>query len=147
MKLTILTFMCAFLWSNFAHAQIVITQLQPLNFGNIIAVPGADTITLSPNGSISSTAGSDLGSSHTPAIFRFEGDANTAVSYSFSSKNRLSNKGKKLTIEDFETNRPNPVALSGAGTLEVSVGATMKIPPRIDGGEFEGTFTIIVEYQ
>ena len=134
-------------YPSLALAQVTIEQTQEMSCGSMISLPNGYTIRLRPNGQINSSNGSDLLGGDRIAVFRVQGPRNSSISYSFSSNNNLATNGQTITLTNFETNRGNPFNLPGSGIREINVGASLIIPPNINGGTFAGSFILTIDNQ
>jgi hypothetical protein len=129
------------------QAQVTIEQLDPHNFGEIIADPSGDAVRVRPGGNIRQTGASDLQGGHSNARFRIRGAPNETISYSFSAGDTVSGDGQTLVLEDIVANRSNPFTLNGSGLRNLRVGATLVIPPGFQGGNLSGSFTVTIDNQ
>lgn len=141
-------FTCLFFVSSIASAQVTVTQIQPLSYGEMVIDPQGDNIEIRTNGQIRADRSTILDGGESVAIFRFEGARGDSVSYSFSTNNTLtSSNGQSVTLNNFQTNRSNPFSIPGSRTRDMNVGATLVVPPSLNGGSFSGNFVLIIDNQ
>ncbi len=129
---------------------VYVSPLHGLSFGAIILGPSDGTVTVSPDGSRSSTGGvipGDFGVAYSPALFEIEANPGTLISILNGQNATLTgSNGGNLTLiignsqpaSPFITTQqyPNRTILRVGGTLEI--GQPVANPP----GLYSGTFSI-----
>lgn len=137
---------CVFIFPQIAYAQYVVDERQSLSFGEIIADPYGDVITVKKNNRITRTGASDLLGGHSRAEFNIQGEPRDWVFYSFISNDLTNDLGEVLVLDNFQTNRSNPFRLNNRGRKTMRVGADITVPPNIRGGKFTGSYILSFDY-
>jgi hypothetical protein len=144
-------FICIFvsvlIFCNNARAQVTVTEKQAMSFGSMIVGSTGDTVTISLSGDIQSTNFSDFQGGHSPAVFLIQGEPDEAVFFSFSTNDQLTGNGETLNLQALKADLSNPFILNSQGQRELKVGASLIIPPGINGGNFTGNFMLIIDNQ
>ena len=122
--------------------QVIVSELNQINFGTITIGTDADVVTLSPNGDISSLTGATI-TNGTSAAFTAVGtpDANITISFQNGS---LSGPGQIMTIQNFQHN--GGVSFDNLGVITFNVGADLVIPENQTAGSYSGNYVISVDY-
>ena len=127
-----------------------ITKNQDLSFGSITPSASADgTMTLSPNGVVSTTGGvtSRSGSGYSPAAYTISGVPAATFSVTIAPTTvTLSGPGGPLIVSDFALNQATPITLDASGLAFFNVGATLYVNAGQLPGNYTGTFDVTVAY-
>jgi Domain of unknown function (DUF4402) len=128
-----------------------ITKNLDLSFGSITPSASADgTMTLAPNGLVSTTGGvtSRSGSGYSPAAYTISGVPAASFSVTVAPTTvTLSGPGGTLTVGDFALNQATPITLdSNSGLAFLNVGATLFVNAGQLPGKYTGTFDVTVAY-
>ena len=124
-----------------------------LQFGTIAQPVTGGTLTMSPQGTLTSTG--DMGASssiaqsgaRTAASFTLTGTPNALYSISGVTQVTISNGSKTMTVGQFTTNVAFAVGQIGTGgTATFTIGATLTASGGQATGSYSGTFPIIVTY-
>ena len=143
--------------TNGEAAAIVVQPLQivavdQLRFGVIQSSPVAGTVTVSPEGVISSSFDlSAFPSTRAPAYFVVAGERNRRFISSISNSTVISNaNGATMIVSDLDftrTNAPNPInRLNAAGTFNLYVGGELNVQADQEPGNYSGVFDVTVLY-
>lgn len=124
-----------------------------LQFGTIAQPVTGGTLTMSPQGTLTSTG--DMGSSssiaqtgpRTAASFTLTGTPGALYSISGVSQVTITNGSKTMTVGQFTTNIAFAIGQIGTnGTAAFNIGATLTASGGQATGRYSGTFPIIVTY-
>lgn len=130
---------------------IAIQNTQPLAFGSFVAGSGG-SVTVDTGGARSAGGGVVLipSSSGTAAEFTVTGDLLATYTIQLPSDGfvELTGPGSAMVIDGF-TSMPSGAngELGAGGSQSLSVGATLNVDSGQSPGHYEGSFTVIVEYQ
>lgn len=129
---------------------IGITKTIDMSFGNIAAV-SSGTVVLNPGGSRSGTGGVTLPAitgSVMAASFDVTGGANLTYAITLPFSCIISSGGNNMTVDTFTSTPSATGILSGTGTQQLKIGATLNIGGAQTSGTYiSGTpFTITVNY-
>ncbi len=130
-------------------APLTITETTHLNFGKIVSPTSAITVTLTPAGVISSSAGSKyLLGGHQAAQFTVTGAANQNVTITLPDDFTIENGGNSMTVSSPTSSASNPSAfpLGETGTATFNMGATLAVGASQAQGEYSGTYDVTVSY-
>jgi len=117
---------------------IGITKTIDMSFGNM-AVISPGTVVLDPSGSRVATGGVTLpaiSGSFTAASFDITGGANLTYAITLPLNCIISSGGNNMTIDTFTSSPSTTGALSGIGTQQLKIGATLNI----GGAQAPGTY-------
>ncbi len=135
---------------NIENYALNITKTQDLNFGSIIPSASIDgTMTLAPNGPVSTTGGvtSRSGSGYSPASYTISGVPAASFSVTIAPTTvTLSGPGGPLIVSDFVLNQATPITLNNSGVAFFNVGATLFVNASQLPGNYTGTFDVTVAY-
>jgi hypothetical protein len=127
-----------------------ITKNLDLSFGSITPSASADgTMTLAPNGLVSTTGGvtSRSGSGYSPAAYRISGVPAASFSVTIAPGTvALSGPGQTLTVSDFVLSQATLITLDNSGLAFFNVGATLFVNAGQLPGNYTGTFDVTVAY-
>lgn len=125
---------------------IQITEKTGLNYGAIATNGQADTVTLSPEGALSSVNGSQPnGGAVTSGTFNVIGTPDTALYINFVD-GTLTGNGDDITIANFKHNAGTLPRFDFEGTLEFGVGADISINENQASGNYSGTYQVNLNY-
>lgn len=150
-KLKILSFIFFVSATEVISSQVIgITKTIDMSFGNI-AVISSGTVVLNPGGSRSGTGGVTLPAitgSVMAASFDVTGDANLTYAITLPFSCIISSGGNNMTVDTFTSTPSATGILSGTGTQQLKIGATLNIGGAQTSGTYiSGTpFTITVNY-
>jgi hypothetical protein len=122
-----------------------VTADDPLLFGEI-TTSDEGTIIIEPGGDVG--AASDITPSGTTgaATFDVSGPASANIDVSVPVDIVMEGPGDDIPVT-FDADPAGPATLDGTGELVVAVGGTATVPAGgVDDGEYEGTFTLVVDY-
>ena len=127
---------------------LVITSLQDLEFGNVIlpSAPGTYTITMAQDGTLTCPAAVTCSGISQPAIYNLTGShkqvANVQVA-DFDMVNPITGDAIR-----FYPDAPTTVNLPNSGNkgADFNIGGSFTVPSTAEGA-YEGTITIIADYQ
>lgn len=150
-RLKLLSFIFFVSFNEAVSSQVIgITKTIDMSFGNI-AVITSGTVVLTPNGSRAGTGGITLPvitGSVMAASFDVNGGANLTYAITLPLSCNISSGSNNMTIDTFTSSPSATGTLSGTGTQQLNIGATLNIP----GAQAPGTyisgspFTITVNY-
>ncbi len=129
------------------QAPIVLTEDTAMDFAVIIADAAGDTVTLDTADSVSSTGTSTFSGTPASADFSATGNANSAVTISFSTGDTLTGPGTAMGLGNFTNSAGGSPAFDGTGNLAFSVGADLTVGASQTPGTYTGTYTLTVDYQ
>jgi len=131
-------------------AGVTLSKTEDLRFGSVVRSAKGGTVTVNPNNDEISYSGVTRGQSMTsrPAAFESTGEPDYSYLISLPRKVTLTRKGGKqtLTVSDF-TCSDKAGRLDGKGSDGFKVGATLEVGSNQEVGAYDGSFTIMVEYQ
>lgn len=131
-----------------------------LDFGNIVAGPTLGTVTVSPSNVVTTTGGaSPIPGGTTPALFHGYGYYNQIVSI-WLSANQISlvrsGGSQTMLVNNFTIGSTPPTTLSTTprnfrigsldGYFNFMVGATLRVGANQVPGNYNGSFTVTIEY-
>lgn len=131
-------------------AAISLMNTQALAFGGFIAGSGGSVV-IAPSGARSASGGVVLVSSKTGAAAKFsvtgDPDLTYAITLPMNGTVTLSDgAGNSMSVNDF-TSGPSVIGqLSGAGTRQLSLGATLAVGSNQPTGMYSGSFFVSVNY-
>lgn len=125
-----------------------ITNMGPLDFGNLIPGEMPGRYRVDPQGTATSLdpGGPTQHRGHPrPAEFFISGSPGTDFSVEVPRELILKGPGGTLRVSDFTLSTPERGNLSPQG-LHIKVGATLNLPPKQAPGPYSGQFTVTVNY-
>ena len=127
---------------------ISISKTADLNFGEVVASGALGTVVLSPAGARSTTGGASLGSgaSVTAAAFTVSGQASATYAITLPASSTVTSGANTMTVNAFTSNPSGTGALSGGGSQNLTVGATLNVAASQATGTDTGTFPVTVTY-
>lgn len=131
----------------FAAAISKFKQKTEMDFATIIADPTGDVINLRPNSRITAKRNSILVGTPQSGKFTARGDANAAVSISFSAGDVLSGPGQAIPLTDLRHNKGTTPAFNANGRITIKVGAKLRVNAGQVAGAYAGTYMVFLEYQ
>lgn len=142
------------LLSQPAGAQLLpldIVYAQPLAFGSFVASSGG-TITLSPSGGRTKSGGVVLAGpagSYSAARFDISGPAGSSYSISLPADGtvQLSSGTQSMTLNAFTNDPGGTGTLPTSGKQALRVGARLDVGSNQSPGQYQGSFTVTVNYQ
>ncbi len=135
------------------HAMAVPIQISKqfdLEFGRMApSTTQAGTVTINPNtGQRTATGGVVLlGGGLTRAKFPVTGDPDTAFSITLPSQITITSGGDSMTVNAFTSNPSGSGVLSGTGSANIWVAATLNLSANQPAGSYAGQYTVTVDYQ
>ena len=122
-----------------------------MKFGTFLSPNTTSTIILSPQGSYRTTGDITFVSSNlTPGEFTVTGTGNRQVYITLPASTTLTNaNGITMMVDSFTSDPLNSFTISGTGvgkTQTVKVGSTLHVNKNQRGGNYTGTYPIIVSY-
>lgn len=117
-----------------------------LGFGSIVVDPSGDVITVTPGGGVSAQGGSMLIGGSSAAAFHAQGDANTAVTISFSTGDTLTGAGTAMAVGNFTHDAGMTPAFDNGGNISFHVGADLTVNSSQATGSYSGAYTVFLEY-
>ncbi|MGH1403682.1 MAG: DUF4402 domain-containing protein [Alphaproteobacteria bacterium] len=127
---------------------IHITENQAMDFGVLVMSNGnGDTLSLSPDGSITNTNGnvSPIGNTQY-AVFSASGTPNTPLSISFQNGS-LTGNSNTITLHNFNHNAGTSPTFNNSGTLTFHVGADLEVNANQETGSYSGNYQVTINYQ
>jgi hypothetical protein len=125
---------------------VAIVETSPMDFGTVGVTKTGGRIVLSPSGTIAGPASYSFAGPSKPGIFTVTGTPNAAVAISFSSGDIVTGPGPAMLIGSFTHNAGRAPTFSGAGSLDLAVGATVTIGAGQPAGSYSGSYTVVVNY-
>ena len=132
-----------------------VTNTAPLAF-DTIAVNGAGTVVVAPNGNISCTAGALVcpGFNSSAAAFKVTGDTGTNVAVTLPTTASIltlspwtgTGAAPTMTVDGFNTGFPSGSTIAATGTT-FNVGGVLHVAAAQAAGAYSGTFSVSVNYQ
>lgn len=129
---------------------------QPLDFGALIpASDAAETVTIAPDGSLSTATGSMLApgaAQRTPGMFLINGQPSAGYAVVLQPSVVLSAGAASITVTNLSYGFDGS-ASGGLGRLDASgqqklfVGGTLTLAPNQPAGEYTGVYSVTVTYQ
>lgn len=131
-------------------APITVTKDTDLLFGDIAPTASAGVVTMTPAGSISSDANTELlGGTTSAASFDITGEASTAFTASVDATATLNGSGtaagESMTVT-LSNDVPGSPALDGSGVATINVGGALAVGANQVAGPYSGTFDVTVSY-
>lgn len=142
--------------SGTAQAEFVsvgnLTRIEDLRFGRFMRPATASTITVSPNGTITSTGAvtslmsvPQPASGRGPAWFLLDGVANRLFVAFIPNSVNITNGTTTMTVSNTTRNTGGPVGYLGpGGQFDLYMGGRLNIPANPTPGVYSGNFTITV---
>ncbi len=131
-------------------AGITLSKSQDMQFGSVVRSAKGGTVTINPNTDQISYSGVTRGQnfSYRSASFSSTGEPEYQYTISLPKKVTLTRKGGKQTMSvvDF-TYSTGAGQLDNKGTASFKVGATLEVDGNQETGSYDGSFTVMVEYQ
>ncbi len=132
------------------YATVVIVPVTNMVFGKVAAGSGGSVV-ISTAGVRTTTGGVNVLTSvaGSAASFNLQGTASTAyiVTLPSNSQVTLTSGANSMTVTSFTISPALSGAFSAGGTATIAVGATLNIGANQPQGEYNGNFTITVDYQ
>ena len=121
------------------------SEVCSLNFGTVVNI-GESTITVTPIGR-TSTGGATFSGDYSCNIFSVKGNPSKSISIALPTTGTITNGTTTLQVINFVSNMTNNTAILGDnGVYELQVGATVVLPSSFNGGLFNGTYAITLNY-
>lgn len=131
-------------------AAISLSNTQALAFGAFVAGTGGSVV-IAPSGARSASGGVVLVSSNTGAAAQFSVSGDPNLTYSITlpvngSVTLSDGAGNSMSLSNFTSSPSGMGQLSGAGTQQLSVGATLTVGNNQPTGAYSGSFAVTVNY-
>lgn len=147
LKAVVILMICALIpKSVYADPISGFTEDAAMGFGSVVVDPYGDVITLTSGGGISAQNGSMFIGGASAAAFSAQGDANTAVTISFSSGDSLSGAGSAMAVGSFTHDAGMTPAFDSGGNISFHVGAALTVNSAQATGGYSGSYTVFLEY-
>ena len=129
---------------------LTVQKVEDLDFGWLSA-PTGGTIILDPSDGSISTTGGLLPLGGTPRAAQFTGAASGNAVVNIKLPNQpvtLTRAGgtETITLSKFTLDGPDKRAMARAGSFDFRVGGTLTVGANQADGNYEGTFTVTVQY-
>lgn len=137
--------------SCIAHAAAIsLSNTQALAFGTFVAGSGGSVV-IAPSGARSASGGLVLVSSNAGAAAQFSvaGDPNFTYAITLPSNGTVTlsdGAGNSMNVSNFTSSPSLTGQLSGAGSQQLSVGATLNVGNNQPTGAYSGSFIVTVNY-
>jgi hypothetical protein len=127
---------------------ISISKTADLNFGDVVASGSAGTVVLSTAGARSTTGGASLGSGSavSAAAFTVSGQGSATYAITLPASATVTSGPNTMTVNAFTSNPSGTGTLSGGGSQNLNVGATLNVGVSQPTGTYSGTFDVTVTY-
>jgi hypothetical protein len=128
---------------------ISLSKTADLNFGDVVPSGALGTVVVSPAGVRSATGGASLGSGAavTAAAFTVSGQGSATYAITLPASTIVTKGGGvNMTVDTFTSNPSGTGALSGGGSQNLTVGATLNVAASQATGTYTGTFDVTVTY-
>ena len=124
-----------------------LTEIQEMDFGQIVADPAGGTISMDINGVRSNSLGTSVfyGTSIVGEI-QASGQSNTAVSLILPTAETLTNGTDTMTINNFSSNASASPTLDALGKINLKITADILYNAGTSNGLYTGIYTITVNY-
>ena len=126
--------------------QIAVSEPQSINFGSISAAAEGDTISIQPDGTVTTQNGSTIsGGSVSPGQFAAAGSPNASINISFTD-GTLTGSGPAMQISNFQHNAGGTPTFDEEGNITFNVGADLIINSGQVAGSYSGTYEVSISY-
>ena len=124
-----------------------IDQLSGVSFGRFVTPSAGGLITVLPSGGYNVSGNiTVLGGNFSAAKFRVSGPAKTKFRVILPVESELNSRGVRAQMRDLRLDNTEGVyTIEDSGYVDVAVGATLNVPPRLQMGAFDGSFSFDVE--
>jgi hypothetical protein len=131
-----------------AQAEISISRLADLQFGQIVSTGSPGTVTVSPTGGRTASGGATLAGSSwvSAASFTVSGDPNLVYGIVLPGSVTLSSGSHSMSVGAFTSDPPGLGLLGPGGTQPLTVGATLILGAQQPTVSYAGTFHVVVAY-
>jgi hypothetical protein len=131
-----------------AQAALTISSDLDLAFGAVVPGPSSGTVTVTPEGTRSSSGGVTLGGSAgvSPSTFTVSGEPALTFSIVLTSSTTLSDGASTMTVDSFTSSPESTGTLDASGDREIRVGATLHLAATQASGSYAGGFSVMVAY-
>lgn len=140
---------CTFDTSFIIRMPLVLSALETLDFGELIAGTQGGTMRLDPNQRWDFGGAQGLAlfrGNPRPASFNLQGPAGTQFNITLPNRLILAGPGAPLAVTGFTTDSPLTGILPPGG-LRFRVGGTLEVAPHAAPGLYKGTFQVTIAYQ
>ena len=126
-----------------------IREKTQLEFGGIATGPSSGPVTLAPTGGVSCGVHTCLGGAAPSKIHIKKGERNSQYSISYSTGDLLLQSGGSGTIplQNLNDSAGGLLVTNGGGNAKFDIGGEIVVGPATPGGDYGGTYTIILELQ
>ena len=124
-----------------------ISNTKSLDFTSIVPSGTADTVKISASGV--RTCGATLTCTGVvqTSVFDVVGGANLAYAITLpATEATLTSGANSMTVDNFSDSASGSGTLDNAGTHSFAVGATLNVGANQPAGDYNGTFTVTIEY-
>ncbi|MBT6095479.1 MAG: DUF4402 domain-containing protein [Rhodospirillaceae bacterium] len=133
--------------SGSVAAPISISATTALSFGTITPYSTSGTITVSTAGSTTAINVTEMaGGSASEGVFTITGNGGAAFSITLPSTSTLSNGVNSMTVNSFQHDAGASPTISGGGSRDVSIGATLNVGADQANGNYSGVYTVFGNY-